>query len=125
MKIVREYINEANFKDILKPVPQEEVLDSIAHMSQKEKDGRLLSASIKGNTKIADLLLKAGADVNAKDNDGWTTLMWALFNENMDMMELLLKAGADVNAKSNEGNRILWFAMSPDQANLLKQYGAK
>ncbi len=50
------------------------------------------------------MLIKAGADVNARDGNGETPLGYAaLTNPNPDMTAALIKAGADVNGKDNEG----------------------
>jgi len=39
--------------------------------------GQLISAARSGDLETITLLLKNGADVNAKDNAGYTVLMWA------------------------------------------------
>lgn len=46
-----------------------------------------------------------GADVNARDDDGITPLMYAVGDKDhkFNVIETLLKNGADVNAKSNDG----------------------
>jgi ankyrin repeat protein len=46
--------------------------------------------------EVVELLLKNGADVSAKDTDGWTALVRAAYNR--EVVELLLKSGADVAA---------------------------
>ena len=42
-------------------------------------------------------------DLNAKDNDGWTCLMWAGWNGHTDTVKLLLTTGVRVGAKNNLG----------------------
>ena len=46
--------------------------------------------------------LSAGADVNARDESGWTPLhRAATYNDNPAVLEVLLAAGADVNVSCN------------------------
>ena len=43
--------------------------------------------------------IKRGAKVDARDNNGWTQLMWATaFNQNPEVITTLLAAGADPKA---------------------------
>jgi ankyrin repeat protein len=51
---------------------------------------------------MAELLLAAKADVNAKDSDGWTPLHWAADRGRADVAELLLANNANVDAKAAE-----------------------
>ena len=87
----------------------------------------LLAASENENLKILSLLLKVGADVNAKDNNGVTALMVATLN-NAEAVSLLLEAGADVNAKTEWGMTALMIAASlnktPEILSLLLNAGA-
>jgi ankyrin repeat protein len=56
-------------------------------------------------------LIKAGADVNAKDKDGLTPVMWtAACNSKPDAIAALVKAGADVNAQAKDGSTPLILA---------------
>ena len=69
-------------------------------------------------------LIRHGADVNAKDDDGNTSLMWA---ESPEVVTLLIEAGADVNAKTKDGWRVLIFAQdysTPEIFTLLIEAGA-
>jgi ankyrin repeat protein len=54
-----------------------------------------------GNVKAAQVLLNAGATVDAKEKwGGQTALMWASARRHPEMMQLLISKGADVNARS-------------------------
>lgn len=53
---------------------------------------------------LVDLLLKRGADVNAKGNFGKTALMYAVQFNLIDTATLLLERGADVNSKTFDTN---------------------
>ena len=53
-------------------------------------------------------MLKAGADVNAKDNNGTTALIKAArSSSNPSVVDILLKAGADVHIKTAKGETAL------------------
>ncbi len=44
-----------------------------------------------------------GADVNEEDEEGWTPLMYAAYNnEYSDVINMLLDKGADIDAKNND-----------------------
>mgnify|MGYP000079486964 CR=1 FL=1 len=51
------------------------------------------------NTEVIEALLTAGADIDARDVNGWTALMIAAEgNKNPEVITVLLKASADVKA---------------------------
>jgi serine/threonine protein kinase len=69
----------------------------------KSKNEKLLRASIIGDVEKVKKLLKEGADVNAKDEFGWTPLHKAAILGHIEVVKLLIKEGADVNAKNEFG----------------------
>ncbi|KAM7188963.1 hypothetical protein V8F33_010297 [Rhypophila sp. PSN 637] len=66
-------------------------------------------------------LLKAGADVNAKDDDGGTPLQWASRNGHNSVVQQLLVAGADVNAKAIDGGTPLHWASGNGHDSVVQQ----
>jgi hypothetical protein len=70
----------------------------------------LHSAAGGGHEEVAELLLAKGADVNAKNNDGFTPLHSAAAQGHKDVAELLLAKGADANAKDKDGYIPLYWA---------------
>jgi ankyrin repeat protein len=85
----------------------------------------------RGDTKLVELLLSHGADVNAKASrinwQGWTPLHIACerwWNE--AIVEMLLAKGAEVNAKTDEGDTPLSLAKGQKViVELLRKHGAK
>lgn len=59
-----------------------------------------------GNFEIAKLLVEAGANVSATNNNGTTPLMYAktaaVGSGDLQILELLLTAGADINARDSK-----------------------
>jgi len=67
------------------------------------------------DTENVKLLLKNGADVNARDKQDMTALMWASERGHTEMVKLLLENGADVNANNNDGQTALMVVCDCDE----------
>ena len=65
-----------------------------------------------GSAKVVNVLIKAGADVNAKNNTNYTPLMAAVSQKNnASIVSSLLSAGADVTAKNKSLQTPFLFAV--------------
>lgn len=70
----------------------------------------LVEAAKKADREALRALLKTGADVNVKDGDGSTALLWVSHWDDTESADLLIRAGADVNAANDLGATPLWAA---------------
>ena len=52
-------------------------------------------------------LLKKGADINGRDDDGFTPLMWAAASGNEECTKLLIKKHAPLESKDKQGSTAL------------------
>ncbi|MDR1740449.1 MAG: ankyrin repeat domain-containing protein [Synergistaceae bacterium] len=80
----------------------------------------------RGTPKEVRKAIDAGVDVNAKDEDGLTPLMYAVRDSgDPEVVSALLKAGADVNAKDNTGRTPLTYANTSGVIHVLLGAGAE
>ncbi|MBI5570704.1 MAG: ankyrin repeat domain-containing protein [Desulfomonile tiedjei] len=63
----------------------------------------LRSAVFEGNLQDIHRLLAQGADANARDDDGYTLLIWAQLGNRPEAVKLLLDRGAEINAPDGGG----------------------
>jgi hypothetical protein len=82
-------------------------------------------AARRGNIAIAQALLDAGADLEARDTKGETPLRRAVNCGHPEFISLLLARGADVNTRDKQGCTPLQAARRPDIAALLREHGAR
>jgi ankyrin repeat protein len=66
------------------------------------------------------LLLKNGAEINAKDDDGYTALHFAIFYKNQNIANLLIHEGAETSANSKQDYTPLMAACETGQLTLVK-----
>ncbi|MBI4640978.1 MAG: caspase family protein [Candidatus Tectomicrobia bacterium] len=80
----------------------------------------LISAIREGNSAKVNALLNGGADVNAKDKDDRTALMYAAAKGDPAIVQALLDRGAEVNVKDKDGRTALIYAAPKGDFNVMK-----
>jgi uncharacterized protein len=77
----------------------------------------LHSAVSRRHADVVRILLRAGANPNARQSAGWTPLHAAAANGDLASVDLLLEAGADPTARNDEGRSVIELATeSGDEA---------
>ena len=85
----------------------------------------LMLAAGAGHIEIVEMLIAAGAKVDATDARGWTALMKALFNYELnrgfpDIVSALISAGADIEHQVSYGTRPLMIAAGYGEASVVE-----
>lgn len=80
----------------------------------------LIDAARDDDRAAVESLLKQGADVNAREEDGATALAWAASRSNVAMAEVLLKAGANPNLANELGIGPLSLAIQNGAVAMVK-----
>ena len=78
------------------------------------------TALMEADFEVAELLIKAGADLNLQDEDGDTALMRAIIFNSIEKAKLLIDAGADLNIRNEKGRTALDLKDDKEIIKLLK-----
>jgi ankyrin repeat protein len=87
----------------------------------------LMWAAAEGNTAVVDVLLEAGARLDAKSTAGFTPFLFAVRNAHIDTAVTLLNHGANVNELAPDGSSALSMATVNayyELASVLLDHGA-
>lgn len=127
----KEYLQDyAPIKTAPLPSDEEEIVEyKVENPDAADVSGRtlLMKACETGNDWEITNLIKSGANVNLKDKDGWTALMYAVrYQQNIAVVKSLINAGAQIKAKNNYGlTALLLAATYNDNPEILKQIVSK
>lgn len=90
-------------------------------LNKMECDETLLIRVCKeGDINIAKILIDAGANVNAQDDDGDTPLMKACLIRNKELFKLLIDSKANVNIQNNNGNTAVIASCMKNDIEMIK-----
>jgi hypothetical protein len=86
------------------------LIEKNVDVDEKTTSG-LTALMIAKELEIIKLLVDNGADVSAKDDQGWSPLIYISGNNNVEQLEYLFSKGADINSKTSNGYNLLYFAI--------------
>lgn len=95
------------------------VLLSSAVLTAQNSDP-LIPAAKKGNAQIVSDSLKAGADVNARDEHGATALMWGSLRGYREVVAVLISSKADTSLQDDRGQTALHWAAMRGKTEIVK-----
>lgn len=106
LRVEKEFLQDyAPKKKIPLPTEDFSVIDfEIDDPNETDSNGvtLLMKAAKNGNNWELDKLINKGADVNKKDNQGWTALMYACrYQESTEIVNKLINNGASIKDKNN------------------------
>jgi len=113
---------KAAFHDDLEAV--KELAFAALDLNARDKNARVTAleqAVENGNTEIVRTLLLAGANVNAKNDNDATALMYLRDNASAALVRALVSAGAKVNARDESGGTALMNAAEECKAEVVKE----
>jgi hypothetical protein len=87
-------------------------------MSLHQKNETLLHSSATGDSAKVNEMIEKGADVNARDRFGDTSLHLAIKNRHLDIAESLINKGANINAAGALGDMPLHVSIYEGQKGL-------
>ncbi|KAF9891436.1 hypothetical protein FE257_003902 [Aspergillus nanangensis] len=92
------------------------LLPKCKSLEMTDQDGNtpLLLASQGRHESVSQILIRHGANLEAKNNQCWTALSITASKPNDSLMKALLDAGANPNSQDNKGRTPVSYAASPE-----------
>lgn len=120
-------IEDEKSKAVMQRLVRIAFIAGCALLAACDKNTPLMEKVIADDTAAASALIAQGADVNARNNYGWTALSHAARSKNAELVRLLLEHGADANARDESGwTPLMRAAMkgNVEAAQALLEHGA-
>jgi len=111
---------EREDSEIMQRIIQIVLLGACVLLAACDKNTPLMEKVIDKDAAGASKLIAEGADVNAKNNYGWTALSHAARIGNAELVKLLLDHGADINARDQSGWTPLMRAAMKGRTEVVK-----
>jgi ankyrin repeat protein len=138
-KRVAEVLNEVEFKkDGLGASSYEDYLKArVTYMDDQKRtalmwvgyinvsDSKAVRESDPKRAAMVETIVKAGANINARDEHQWTALMWASWSGLNGTVAKLLELGADASAADQKGNTALAMAAQRGNVDVVRELLAK
>ena len=125
-------LDKQNYTPLLSAIAQNKPFETISRLIDVTKNinyqaatgfNPLLTAALKGNTKVVQKLIAAKADLTIQRN-GVNSLMTAVAQGSIEITKLLIEAGADMAIPNSPGQTILEFAVglknTPNKVAIIK-----
>jgi ankyrin repeat protein len=81
----------------------------------------LIEAARLGRLQNVRNFIQAGANINARDINGQTALMYAILEDQLQIIRVLIRGGANVNARDKDGYTALMYAIIEDQLQIIRE----
>lgn len=127
---VNDFFNAATAGDSVKVKSLLSKNPKLINVKDKEGETALLLAANGLYLDLVILLISSGADVNAKNNAGFTVMMYAVgisedetgpnSRDSIEIVKFLVSHGADVNSRDNAGITVLLFAAAFSKIDTIK-----
>jgi ankyrin repeat protein len=108
---VKNVLNETPLQ-IAQEAGHDRVAAILADAIQRKRNQALFEAALSNSEPQIEVALNAGADINAKDANGWTALHHAVVYADHYVVSFLLQKGADPNARDDNQCTPLHLAAS-------------
>jgi ankyrin repeat protein len=100
---------------------QSAVASAVAPAAPENINKELLLAAHRGELDKLKQLLDAGADVNYRNEDSMTPLMFAVTSDHLDIVNELIRRGADITTAAMNGATALHLAANFGHVDILKK----